>query len=203
MKKLLIPISFCLLILTSATAQEKRGGEKKQQAKNEKGHINKQLDLSDDQKSKMKSINEKYREQTKALKSNDDITRGDFKKQMGDLNEKRKAEVAATLTPDQKNKMKEIKENKQKEMKEKATARFEKMSSKLQLNEKQKATLLTERKNTEAQIKSLKENKSLSEVQKKEQIKSLKEKQKETLKSILTDEQKAKFEHQKKDKVKK
>lgn len=143
----------------------------------------------------MKSINEKYREQTKVLKSNDDITRGDFKKQMSVLHEKRKAEIEATLTTEQKSKMKKLKEKKEKEMKEKSTERFEKMSNKLQLDEKQKATLLEQQKKNQEQIKLIRENKSLSEVNKREQIKLIREKQKADTKSILTEEQKQKLEH--------
>ena len=197
MKKLFIPVACCLIMLTSATAQEKKGSERKHNMHHQKHEIKKQLNLSEEQKSKMKSIHEKYREQEKTLKSNDDMTRGDFKKQMGELKEKRKAEVDATLTLDQKNKMKEIKENKEKEMKEKSAARFEKMSEKLQLDEKQKATLLEQRKNNQAQMKSIRDNQSLSDIQKREQIKALKEKQKAEVKSILTEEQKQKLESRK------
>ena len=203
MKKLIIPICFCLLIVTSLSAQEKQGVNRKQKAQHQKHEIKKQLNLSEDQKNKMKSIHERYREQAKVLKSNDDITRGDYKKQMGEINEKRKIEVEANLTSEQKNKMKEIRENKQREMKEMRAERFEKMSNKLQLDEKQKSILLEQRKNSAEQMKAIRENSSLSNVQKKEQIKGLKEKQKELSKSILTEEQKKKMEHRKKDKAKK
>ncbi len=197
MKKLFIPVACCLIILTTANAQEKKGVERKQSMHHQKHEIKKQLNLSEEQKSKMKSIHEKYRDQEKTLKSNDDMTRGDFKKQMGELKEKRKAEVDATLTTEQKNKMKEMKDSKEKEMKEKSAARFEKMSNKLQLNDKQKATLLEQRKNNQAQMKSIRNNQSLSDIQKREQIKALKEKQKAEVKSILTEEQKQKLESRK------
>ncbi len=199
MKKLFIPVACFLLIISTATAQERKSAERKQNLKHQKHEIKQELNLSDDQKSKIKSINEKYREQTKALKSNDDITRGDFKKQMSELNEKRKAEIEANLTADQKNKMKEMKQNKEKEMKEKSAQRFEKMSNKLQLDEKQKAILLEQQIKYQEQIKLIRDNKSLSEINKREQIKLIREKQKADTKSILTEEQKKKLEHRKKD----
>lgn len=201
MKKLIIPFVLSLLMITTINAQEQRGSERKQKAQHQKHEIKKQLNLSEDQKNKMKSIHEKYREQAKVLKSNDDITRGDYKKQMGEINEKRKIEVEANLTSEQKNKMKEIRENKQREMKEMRAERFEKMSNKLQLDEKQKAILLEQRKNSAEQMKAIRENSSLSNIQKKEQIKGLREKQKIFTKSILTEEQKKKIEHRKKDKA--
>lgn len=201
MKKFLIPISFCILVITTVNAQEKKSIERKQKAQHQKHEIKKQLNLSEDQKNKMKSIHKKYREQAKVLKSNDDITRGDYKKQMGEINEKRKIEVEANLTSEQKNKMKEIRENKQREMKEMRAERFEKMRNKLQLDEKQKSMLLEQRKNSAEQMKTIRENSSLSNVQKKEQIKGLKEKQRKFAKTILTEEQKKKMEHRKKDKA--
>ena len=197
MKKLFIPIGFCFLITASVSAQEKQEFNRKQKVQHEKKEIKKELNLSEDQQNKLKTINQKFRDETKALKSNDNITRGDFKKQMSDLNAKRKAEVEATLTPEQKTKMKEVRERKQTEIKEKSAERFEKMSSKLQLDDNQKATLLEQRKNNEAQIKAIRDNQSLTDIQKREQIKAIKEKQKAAIKSILTDEQKQKLETKK------
>ncbi len=198
MKKIFITIGCCFIILTSITAQDKKGTERKQHIQHQKHEIKKQLNLSEEQKSKMKSIQEKYREQMKELKDNDNITRGDFKKQMSTLHKKRKAEVEAIFTVEQKNKIKEMKENKEKKMKEKSAKHFEKMSNRLQLDEKQKATLLEQQRKNQEQIKSIRDDHSLSEVQKREKIKSIREKQKADTKSILTEEQKKKLEHAKK-----
>ena len=200
MKKIFIPISFCLLIFTFSTAQENKSkaAERKQQMHQQRQTLKKELNLSDVQKLKMKSINEKYREQIKELKNNDAITRGDFKSQMKLLQEKRKVELDATLTVEQKNKIKKIKETRQKEMKAKANERFEKMSQKLNLDEKQKATIKEAQVKTQEKIKSIRENKSITEIQKKEQLKELREKQKIFTKSILSDEQKKKIEHHQK-----
>ena len=136
MKKLFILFSCCMLAIITITAQENRLKERKQKDNHLRGEVRKNLNLTDDQNEKMKSINKDFKEKASTLKSNDDMTRGDFKKEMKDLNEKRKSQIDATLTPDQKNKVKEMKEGKQKEMKSKSDARFQKMSEKLPVKTK-------------------------------------------------------------------
>lgn len=198
MKKLFILLGIFLMMLTSISAQEKTNNNKKQINDEYKQDLKKELDLTEDQKSKMKSIHEKYKVEMNQLKTNDHITRGEFKKQMSSLNESRKTEIDAVLTAEQKNKMKELKVKQQEEMKLKSEERFEKMSNKLELDEKQKATLKEQQLKTQAQIKAIRESKTLTDIQKKEQIKTLRDQQKENTKTILTDEQKQKIASHKK-----
>jgi len=63
----------------------------------------------------------------------------------------------------------------------------------LNLTEEQSAKLKKSREEMQQKLKSIKENKALSDEQKKEQVKEAMKKQRESMQSVLTDEQKAKM----------
>ncbi len=109
MKKLLMPLALSLLVLTSVTAQDKETkiGKNQQQVKHQK--IAKALDLSKEQTEKMKTINQDFKAKSKSLKSNDNITNGELKKEMKVLHNNRQAAVKSTLNADQLKKLEEMK----------------------------------------------------------------------------------------------
>lgn len=190
MKKLLIVITACLFITTVVTAQEKRSIENKRtEIKQHRKAIVKDLNLTTEQKSKMKSINQDYKSKMMDLKSDDNITRGDFKGKMKKLQDARKSETQAVLSVEQQNKIKESKEIKKEEIKNKRKDRGEKIKSELNLTDDQQTTLKTNRKAMHAEIKTVKDNVALTKDEKREKIKTLKEKQKETMKTVLTPDQ--------------
>ena len=195
MKKITFTLASCIILLSTSIAQEKSSSENKHHKKSNRQEMRKNLNLSQDQKEKIKSIQHEYKEKSKTLKSDDNMTRGDFKKQMKSLNDKRKAEVDATLTAVQKNQIKAERENKKNEMKQKSAERFNKMSEKLGLDEKQKASIQSNQIKTQSEIKAIRDNKDLSESQKKDLISDLRTIQKESTKSILSAEQQAKLNH--------
>lgn len=78
--------------------------------------------------------------------------------------------------------------------------KFDKMKAKLGLSDDQAAKIKANRAAFHEKKKAIKENKSLSESQKKEQIKALAQQKKESMKSILTPEQQEKMKKAKKQK---
>ena len=72
------------------------------------------------------------------------------------------------------------------------------MKKELNLTDAQSAKLEASRKKMEEKMKSIRDDKSLTEEQKKEKNKELKMQQKESLKSILTEEQLKKLEENRK-----
>jgi len=109
MKKLLMPLALSLLVLTSATAQEKKESEVKNNAHQKQEKIAKELNLSKEQQEKMKAINKDFMAKAKALKSNDNITNGELKKEMKVLHDNRQSQVKSTLNSDQQKKFDELK----------------------------------------------------------------------------------------------
>lgn len=194
MKKLLIPFSFCLLLATLATAQDRKDFQRKAQHQIDKKELTQKLNLTEEQQQKMKAIQQDFGAKIKDLKSNDNITRGDFKKQMKTLQEQRKLQAATVLTNEQQQKLKDLKKE---QHKEKSAARFKKLSNDLQLSTAQQATLKAKQKEIQGQIKAIKENETLAADDKKAQLKSLHKQQKDFLKSVLTKEQTEKFESMK------
>ena len=90
-----------------------------------------------------------------------------------------------------------IKKDGQARQQEMMKQRAEKMKTHLGLTDEQSAKLDKSRKEMGDKMKAIRENKSLSEEQKRTQIKELGQKQKENLKSILTEEQLKKFKEEK------
>jgi hypothetical protein len=191
MKKLLIPLSFCLFAIGSISAQEKGGFENKKSPQGKHQAIAEKLNLTAQQQQQMKTIQQDFKTKAEVLKSNDNITLGEFKKKMQELKEQRKAQVSAMLTDEQKAKMKAGREHK---MKQNATAHFEKLKTELQLTEDQQVSLKKKQAEVQQQMKAIHQNDALTKEQKKEQIVALHKQRKEYLKSVLNAEQVQKLE---------
>ncbi len=109
MKKLLMPIGFFLLVLTSAIAQQQQGVEAKNKIHQRHEKIAKELNLSKEQQQKMKSIHQDFNTKVKNLKSNDNLTMGDFKKQIKALHQQKESQVKSILNAEQQAKLDELK----------------------------------------------------------------------------------------------
>lgn len=166
--------------------QQHRQGEHK---RHHRGEAFKQLGLSEDQKAKFKALNEEFRTQIQTLKKDDGITVKEWKGKMETLKKEHRAKVEGLLTTDQKAKMQKMKEGRKSFRKVDQQARMDKMKIRLGLSDDQVAKLSKNRTELGEQMKALRENKSLTDDQRKEQFKELRKKQHESLKSILTEEQ--------------
>lgn len=211
MKKLLNLIAVLLIAGISLQAQEKEMKERHEKEyskmRGEKSHhkmmMKKQLNLTDAQAEKMKSINETYKKQMMELKKNEDITIREMKARASALQKSHKEQIESVFTKDQKSQIEKMKAD-HRAMKEiDAKAKQEKMKIALGLSNEQVAKLDKMRTANAAKIKALKENDKLSSEQKKEQFKELMKKQKEEMQSVLTKEQWEKASHMRKGKMKK
>lgn len=113
----MIPFCFGMLAITTVSAQEtaKQAPAKSKHQVHQK--IAKELNLSAEQKEKMQEIHKESKQKMKALKSDDKITMGEFKKEAKTIRDNRNEKVAATLTPDQQAKLKELKAKREKHKK--------------------------------------------------------------------------------------
>jgi len=151
------------------------------------------LNLTDAQKKQFRDQQESFRKKMEDLKKNDNITVKEFRTRMDNLRKEQRSGMEKILTADQKAQLEKMKTERKAMMDVDAKARAEKMKIRLGLTEEQSAKLEKSRKETQEKMKAIRENNALSMDQKREQIQDLMKKQRESMKSVLTDEQKQKM----------
>lgn len=149
----------------------------------------KQLDLTEAQKEQMKAHRENFRKQFEELKKNDNITVKEWKTRMETLRKEQKAGIHQILTTDQKARLEKMRSEGKARHAEMMKQRAERMSKHLGLSADQSGRMEKSRKEAAEKMKSIRENKSLSEEKKREEMKEVMKKQREQIKSILTEEQ--------------
>jgi len=207
MKKLLSILAITVASF-SVTAQEKREAPKTKEGmhhmqhagKHHDGHMMKDLNLTDAQRSQMKANREEYKNKIELLKKDQNIKLKDYNVKKEALQKEQRAKMQALLTPEQKSKMAEMKAKKEQEREERYTRHFEKMKTELALTDDQAAKLKTQHESTMTSMKAIRENESLGMEEKKQQLKALKESSKEQRKNILTADQLKKMEEMHKNK---
>jgi Spy/CpxP family protein refolding chaperone len=147
------------------------------------------LKLTDEQRKQARSISENYQKQATALKAQDNITMGDYKKQLASLQAGRKQQMDQLLTAEQKQQLAQQRVKGAEHRKAQGEARMAKMKSKLNLTDDQVAKLQQQRNDLKTQLKAIHENQSLDQTAKREQSRALVQKQKDNFKSVLTQEQ--------------
>jgi len=204
MKKIIIAALSTIFIVGIAAAQLPKGqhhqtqGKHGQHRKHRHGEMAKHLNFSEEQKKQAKTISTNYRTQVTALKKNDNLTMGEYKKQMASLQKDRKTKIEGLLTSEQKAKIAEGKQKMQEHAQIRGAARLEKMKINLGLKEDQVAKLKKQQESFRTKAETIRNNESLSREEKREQMKSLAKEHKENFKSILTKEQQEKLESKKK-----
>lgn len=183
-----------LSVVATANAQEipERKSERPQMMERKHhrdGMDLKKLNLTEDQKAKFKSQKEAFHKQMEELKKNDNITVKEWRSKMENLRKEHKASMDGILTPEQKTQMQKMKEEGKAKREAFDKKRGERMKTELGLTDEQSAKMESNRKEMGEKMKAIRENKSLNDDQKKEQMKELFKKQKENMKSVLTEEQ--------------
>ncbi|MGK2861666.1 MAG: hypothetical protein ACSLE0_07010 [Chitinophagaceae bacterium] len=199
MKKTLFVALVACLVITTTQAQEvkdSKPGKHHMMKKHHRGEEFKNLDLSEDQKARIKSLNEENHKQMAELKKNDNVTVKEWKAKMEAQRKDHHAKIQSVLTPDQQAQIKKSRQEKNVRNQDRSKARMEKMKTDLGLSEKQSAQLESSRMAMVEKMKTIREDGSINDEQKKEKAKELKTKHKEDLKSILTDEQQKKWDEQ-------
>lgn len=149
----------------------------------------KALNLTDAQKEQMKTNREEFRKKMEELKKNENITVKEQRTRMEQLHKEQKDKMDKILTNEQKEQMKKMREDGQAKHKEMMDKRAAMMKERLNLTDKQAAELDKNRTEMAAKMRALREDKNLSDEQRKEKAKELMKQQKEAMKSILTEEQ--------------
>jgi Spy/CpxP family protein refolding chaperone len=200
MKKIILSVLVAAAVVTTSMAQDiperKRPGHEMKR-KHHRGDEFKKLNLSEDQKAQFKALNEENRKQMAELKKNDNITVKEWNSKKEALRKDHREKMQTLLTTEQKAQLEKSKMDRKEKMGERSTARMDKMKTSLGLSDDQSAKLKSNRTAMQEKMKSIRENKSLDDQAKKEQVKELMKKQKEDMRSILTEEQLKKLDEQK------
>lgn len=202
MKKIILSV-FVLSMAVALQAQEipERKAERPQMQEGRDHHMQKggkhhgqnmdmqKLNLTEDQKAKFKSQRENIHKQMEELKKNDNITVKEYRSKMESIRKEHKASTENILTGEQKGQLEKMKAEGKAKAKTMGKERAEKMKANLGLTDEQSAKMESNRKAMGKKMKAIRENKLLSDQQKKENMKELMKKQKENMKSVLTEEQ--------------
>ena len=200
MKRIQIALATLLLSASFAIAQPETGKQGKHpHFENRELSMNK-LNLTDDQKAKMKAANDDFRKQMQALKSNGNQTVQQQKDAREALMKSHKVQVENILTTDQKNQLAQMKKEGKSQQGEMNGKHLEKMKQELNLTDQQVSQLQSSQQATKAKMDAINSNSSLDATAKKKQLHTLREEMKNNLEQVLTPEQKEKWQGMKKDK---
>ncbi len=206
MKKYLIALSAFTIIAVGANAQSPDNSAKASpDQQNTKMHphgqgykmnshrgnfsMMKEINLTDTQKQQAKSLNEEYNAKVKNLEKDENITLKDYRAKKASLEQERKSKFQALLTPEQKDKIAQAKEARSEKMKMMSQKRMDKMKTDLNLTDEQVAKIHEQRNASMEKMKAIRDNSSLSEDQKREQLRDLHKSMHESMNSILTADQ--------------
>lgn len=199
MKKVLAGIVLTAFVAVGVYAQDQNPGfTDKQHRGRHRFDMTQKLNLTDEQKTELKSVNEDYKQQMTELKKNEDITVREWKSKMATIRKDHHEKVEKLLTPEQKASLKKMRQEHKNDMKKHGEQRLEKMKKELGLTDDQVSALKKNHEDMAQKFKAVHDDKSLTDEQKKVQLKEYKKQQHDSLKSILTPEQLQKLEQHKK-----
>ncbi len=198
MKKLIASIFFLSVITFTANAQIKRDHPNNGKAHGKKEHkqmkhdIAGKLDVTESQRIKMKSINEDFRTKMKSLEGSSATQPGyDTKKKA--LIAERKQQIDALLTAEQKAQKAELKKEYRSKKNDNKKDKVQSKRLSLDLSNDQVAKMKAQREVFKSKEQAIKQNSSLTQQQKIEQLKALRAEKKNNFKSLLNQQQKEKW----------
>ncbi len=195
-----VVLGFSAMAQTTDSSTYKNNGQQKEyRHKQFKGGDGlSKLNLTDDQKAQVKTINESFRQQMKDLRSQGNITVDEQKQKREALMKDHREKIAAVLTPEQKEQMKALRKD-HKGGKDGAHARsVRELTKDLNLTPDQSAQMSSLNSAFKNDLQSVRQNTSLTQDEKREQMKSMMKKHRLDVEALLTDDQKAELKnHQK------
>jgi Spy/CpxP family protein refolding chaperone len=161
------------------------------------------LNLTADQKAKLKAYNQSFRTQMDSLRKNENITVKQSRDQEYALRQQRKANFESILTADQKAKLKQLKDDRMAQHDSTMSRHLDRMKTKLGLTDEQVAQIKAQHDAIREKIIAIRNNDNLTREQKEEQLSSIKNERKDAFKKILTPDQLNKLEQMKKARMEK
>lgn len=204
MKKILaIAFSLSLFAMT-ANAQVKRNTNPSQSMQSDSSHkmrqgnMMKDLNLTTQQKAQLKESQQAMKQQRDAIKNDATLTQDQKKAKMQDLRKTQQDKLNSILTPEQKAKMAADKKDWKGKPGQSAHAEKERkgngpMMKDLNLTDTQKAQMKSDRDDMKQQRDAIQNDATLTQAQKKVKMQDLMKSERSKMSSILTPEQKAKM----------
>ena len=199
MKALITGIIAIAALTFSATAQVERKhmdgqGKGQHHGMKDKGKMMHDLNLTEAQKQQMKTINMDFKTKMQDLKKQDNMTVKEFNARKAALMQDRKTKTMAILTDEQRNKMETLKKDRQDKMQQMQSKHFDKMQSQLGLTGDQTTKLKAKNDELNQKMEAIRNNTTLTQDQKRDQMRQLGQERKAYMESILTADQKKKME---------
>ena len=208
MKKIILSaavIAFAALSVKAQEIPERKRDESKPIVK-EKVIDKKQretLNLTDDQKTKLKAMNQDIHKKMEELRKQDNLTVKEYREKMVEYRKDQQTQFESILTPEQKVQMEKNREAFKARSKEHGKRRDARMKEELKLTDEKSEKIAENRKATRQKIETINTDKSLTDDQRREKVKEAMKSQKESTRRLLTDEQLKKMKENKKDHHKK
>jgi Spy/CpxP family protein refolding chaperone len=199
MKKVFIGMALAAFVATTACAQDQSVSPDRPPMHRHHGDALAQLNLTDNQKTEMKAINDDFKQQmTDLKKSEDKITVTEWKSKMATIRKDHHEKVDKVLTDDQKATLKKMHKEHGNRFGQDRQKRMDRMKKELNLTDDQSAAIQKSFGENMEKMKAIHDDKSLTDDQKKAEFKTLHDQQETNMKSILTPDQWNKFQELKK-----
>lgn len=166
----------------------KRGTATQQNAKGMQG-----LNLTAEQQKQQKELQNKFREQMKALEQNEDITVKEQRDRKEKMMKQHRSEMQNLLTPDQQKQMAERRASSDRMRKLNSQMQMERAGAKLNLSAEQIAQLQANREKNLGQMKGIRNNENLDRVARQKQMETLRRQHNTDLAKVLNKEQLAQW----------
>lgn len=152
--------------------------------------LSEQLNLTDEQKNKIRPIIENEIKEIQGLRADSSLTKEEKIEKMKSIRQAAQEEIKKILTPEQQAKLIEAKEEMQEEAKEDIVQhvqyRMAVLSERLNLSDEQKQKIEPIVENEIKEIMAVKNDESVSKEQKQEKMKTIRQKAQEEIKKVLT-----------------
>lgn len=188
-QKLLLTISVVCIALQLQAQQPLMKRNQLNKPSNGRGGMMRELDLTESQKAELKNIRQQRQKSLGELETNDNMTIKEYRSRKADILQQNKNSVQSVLTPEQKAKLNQKKEEKEIRQEALTDYRLKMMRSRLELTDPQFEKITREKKQMMQERKDIMLNDSLLPEQKKAEVGALQQQSQENLQKTLTPEQ--------------
>jgi Spy/CpxP family protein refolding chaperone len=192
MKKIIAGLAVLAVTVSAIQAQDPQ----RKMHRMQQGHqrmMRAEMNLSEEQKQRFKTLNDDFRKNMTELRKKDDITVKEWRSRMAELQKKHRDEIQNVFSKEQKERMEKMRTERRQMAEIDAKARMEKMKLHLGLSNEQSDKMIAQRKEMMEKMKTLRENNVMDFQKKREAMRDLMQKRHEAMRSILTEEQQRKM----------
>ena len=187
-----VALTFSAMAQTNGNSSDKKDRQQKEfKHKGFKGSENfDKLNLTDAQKAQIKTANESFRQQMKDLHKQGNITVDEQKQKRESLVKDHREKIAAILTPEQRQQAETLRNDFKGGRDGARGDRFEGLTKDLNLTPDQSAKIASINSTFKTNLQNIRQNTSLKQDQKREQMRSLMKQHRSDMEALLTDDQK-------------